>query len=93
MITKKNIEAEFDSKFKGWIIQDDQESYRSFEIVKDFCFSIPLSLLESLEKDVAEKRILGDFKPYTDERYRQESYNDAVNSVLSLIKQYKEQLK
>jgi len=36
----KDWEKEFDVKFKGWILQDDQECYRGFGIIKDFMHSL-----------------------------------------------------
>src|SRR5277367_1880723 len=43
-------ENEFDEKFKGWILQDDQECYRSLDIIKSFIRSLLPRQLEQVRE-------------------------------------------
>lgn len=79
MINKKTIKVEKESaeELKKWISEKE---------------ITPLSLLESLEKDVDEKKFTPQDLEYDENTYNH-GYNHALLDVLSLIKQYKEQLK
>ena len=92
MIKKKDIEELVNKKLPSWILlfrgEESLPSYKGLKIVsediKAHSLSIPLSLLESLEKDV---------EGMLNSEYEDGKYNLAVKDFLSLIKQYKEQLK
>lgn len=48
-------EREFQEKFSGWILQDDQENYRSFDMVKSFTSQKLRELIGEVRKIVAHE--------------------------------------
>jgi len=48
---KQSWEERFDEKYKGWILQDNQENYRSFDIIKTDI----THLLASRDRELAER--------------------------------------
>lgn len=45
----------FDKKFNHWILQDDQEVYRSFDLIKDFLEQTLTQLHDTLREEIARE--------------------------------------
>lgn len=92
MINKKDIEAKVEEIKQAHYKGDAVFHWNSAgEVVKQYLMTIPLSLLESLEKDVEGMKY-----PKSDidsETSKSDVYFMGRKVLLSLIKQYKEQLK
>lgn len=53
--TKEEREKSFNEKFKGWILQDNEEFYRSFEIIMNFLDSEIIEALKEQRKEFVDR--------------------------------------
>ena len=51
---KEQARKDFRNKFKGWILQDENETYRSFEIIEAFQDSLIDKTVQMTEERIVE---------------------------------------
>lgn len=100
MTNAKEVISEFKEKYKGWILQDDGENYRSFEIIHKDIIQTIIHLYEEELKEIGEDEA---FQIQADGEYHflENQKTIAINkfkdhlrqSIQSKIDEYKEFIK